>query len=73
MVCPACIALPITLTAIAGSVSTKQLYLFQITLGLTFIGLILFIHFYYKKECQTCQEGFGEYISKIKEKYFEKI
>lgn len=73
MVCPACIAIPITISAIIGSVSTKQLRFFQITLALTFIGLIIFIYFNYKKNCNSCNKPLKEYINQIKEKYFEKV
>ena len=72
MVCPTCLYLPLAFSSAVGTVSTKNLIFFQITLLLTFIFLFLYIKNKYYTPCQSCEEkkDLTTYIKGVKEKYF---
>ena len=57
MVCPTCLYLPLAFTSAVGTVSTKNLIFFQITLLLTFIFLFLYIKNKFYTPCQSCEEN----------------
>ena len=57
MVCPTCLYLPLAFTSAVGTVSTKNLIFFQITLLLTFIFLFLYIKNKFYTPFQSCEEN----------------
>jgi len=72
MVCPTCLYLPLAFTSAVGSVSTKNLIIFQIFLFITLVFLFLYIkNKYYSSECQSCEnKNIMTYFKGLKEKYF---
>ncbi len=72
MVCPTCLYLPLALTSAVGTVSTKNLIFFQISLFITLLFLILYIHRKYYSECKSCEQkkDLISYVNYLKEKYF---
>jgi Ca2+/Na+ antiporter len=72
MVCPTCLFLPLALTSAVGTVSTKNLVFFQISLFITLLFLVLYIYKKYYSDCQSCKpkKDIISYIQYLKEKYF---
>lgn len=72
MVCPTCLYLPLVLTSAIGTVSTKNLIIFQVSLLITFIFLFLYIKNKYYTTCQSCEEktDIPTYFKGVIEKYF---
>lgn len=80
MVCPACIALPVALgAAITGTVTKKNLILFQVSLLILIISIYFYLYYkYWKKDkCTNCvsndNSSLIHKIKKLKEKYFDKF
>jgi hypothetical protein len=79
MVCPACIALPVAIgAAITGTVTKKNLILFQVSLLILIISILIYLYYKYWKSCKSCisqslKKPLIDNIKKFKERYIDKF